>query len=269
MEEPVGYAMRDPDDVLSQIGVEDGVISETDELDPDPVFETGVDSGVRGASDLESEPQIEQEPSEQAEDLVEQESVDDVEDTVLEPEHEQNVRRSSRAGLPVDYKALNRRGYEGALRGRVTYYTMASDRVKTSKYLSKALDKGLSSRMHMFHISVKEALKRMPKAAVKSIVKEVINVWGNGKNMHPVSLKSLTMRQRRSIIRSCMFLKEKFLPTGDFEKLKSRLVALGNMQDESLYSEEETSSPTVSLLAVYTLAAVGKSEKRVFKTLDV
>ena len=267
--EPVGYAMRDPDDVLSQIGVEDGVISETDEQDPDPVFETGVDSGVRKASDSEPEPQIEQEPSEQAEDLVEQESVDDVEDTVLEPEHEQNVRRSSRAGLPVDYKALNRRGYEGALRGRVTYYTMASDRVKTSKYLSKALDKGLNSRMHMFHISVKEALKRMPKAAVKSIVKEVINVWGNGKNMHPVSMKSLTMRQRRSIIRSCMFLKEKFLPTGDFEKLKSRLVALGNMQDESLYSEEETSSPTVSLLAVYTLAAVGKSEKRVFKTLDV
>jgi hypothetical protein len=124
--------------------------------------------------------------------------------------------------------------------------------------------------MHAYHITVREALKKMPKAAVRSIVKEVLNVWGRGKNMHPVSMRSLTLRQKKSIIRSSMFLKEKVdVSTGEFEKLKSRLVALGNMQDASLYTEEELSSPTVSILAVYTLAALGVSEGRVHKALDV
>ena len=41
------------------------------------------------------------------------------------------------------------------------------------------------------------------------------------------------------------------------------------MQDASLYSEEQLTSPTVSILAVYTLAALGKSEGRVHKTLDL
>ena len=109
----------------------------------------------------------------------------------------------------------------------------------------------------------------MPKAAIKSIVKEVVNVWGRGKNMRPVSLRSLTLAQKRSIIRSSLFLKEKFFPTGDFEKLKSRHIALGNMQDASIYSSEKNSSPTVSLIAVYALVAMGHAEGRVFKTMDV
>jgi len=109
----------------------------------------------------------------------------------------------------------------------------------------------------------------MHKAAVRSIVKEVLNVWGKGKNMHPVSMRSLTFKQKRSIIRSSIFLKEKTTPTGEFEKHKSRLVALDNMQDASLYSEEELTSPTVSIPAVYILAALGMSEGRVHKTLDV
>jgi hypothetical protein len=88
-EEQVGYIMRDPDAVLSQIGVEDGVIPETDEQDPDPVLETGVDSGVREvASDLEPESQIEQEPSEPNNDLAEREPDTEEEATGLEVESE-------------------------------------------------------------------------------------------------------------------------------------------------------------------------------------
>ena len=48
----------------------------SDEQDPDPVLETGVDSGVREAYDLEPEPQIEQETSECVVVPVEQESND-------------------------------------------------------------------------------------------------------------------------------------------------------------------------------------------------
>ena len=53
---------------------------------------------------------------------------------------------------------------------------------------------------------------------------------------------------KSGIIRSQMFLKEKYLPTGAFEKLKARLVAGGNQQDKDLY--DDISSPTVSTSVV-------------------
>ena len=57
-------------------------------------------------------------------------------------------------------------------------------------------------------------------------------------------LSSLNGTDRTRIIRSQMFLKEKFLPSGVFEKLKARLVAGGDQQDKNLF--EDLSSPTVS-----------------------
>ena len=63
-----------------------------------------------------------------------------------------------------------------------------------------------------------------------------------------------------------MFLKEKTLPE---PKLKSRFVAGGHMQDRSIYSEGETSSPTVTLSALYMTAAVAAQEGRKVRTMDV
>jgi hypothetical protein len=65
-------------------------------------------------------------------------------------------------------------------------------------------------------------------------------------------MKNLTEAHRRSIIRSKTFLKKKFFSKRIFDKLKSRLVAGGDMQNRSDYSEDETSSPTVSY-PLYTL----------------
>jgi hypothetical protein len=47
----------------------------------------------------------------------------------------------------------------------------------------------------------------------------------------PVDVRTLTAEQRSGVIRSSMFLKEKFLATGEFEKLKARLVAGGDQQN--------------------------------------
>ena len=146
-----------------------------------------------------------------------------------------------------DYRALHKRGTTDQ-----QYYS----NIGRTAYFARAVRSDLGGKLNAYHITVNEAMRTMLKPALNSIVKEVINIWGNGKNMHPVSVKSLTRKQKRSIIRSCLFLKEKFLPTGDFEKLKSRLVALGNMQDTSTYTSEETGSPTVSLLSLFALLAV-------------
>ena len=45
-------------------------------------------------------------------------------------------------------------------------------------------------------------------------------------------------------IMSMMFMKEKYSPSGEFEKLKARLVAGGHMQDRSVYEVENITSPT-------------------------
>ena len=45
---------------------------------------------------------------------------------------------------------------------------------------------------------------------------------------------SLTPTQRNNIITSSMFLKDKYTAEGKFDKLKSRLVAGGHLQDRDI-----------------------------------
>jgi hypothetical protein len=84
---------------------------------------------------------------------------------------------------------------------------------------------------------------------------------------HPRDTRTLTRKQLKSVIRSSIFLKEKYLPSGEFEKLKARLVAGGNMQDKSLY--EDISSPTVATSAVFAVAAIAAQEHRHVVTIDI
>ena len=64
-----------------------------------------------------------------------------------------------------------------------------------------------------------------------------------------------------------MFLKEKFLPTGEFEKLKARLVAGGDQQDKNLY--DDLSSATVSTSAVLTVLAIAAHERRAVSVVAI
>ena len=69
------------------------------------------------------------------------------------------------------------------------------------------------------------------------------------------------------MIRSSMFLKKKFLATGEFEKLKARLVAGGNEQDKNFY--DDLSAPTVSTCAVFTLLSIAAHEGRKAAVVDI
>ena len=66
-----------------------------------------------------------------------------------------------------------------------------------------------------------------------------------------------------------MFLKEKFLSTGEFAKMKAQLVAGGHRQDRRMYEDWEITSPTVSMSAVYMIAAIGAMQGRHLMTIDV
>lgn len=69
-------------------------------------------------------------------------------------------------------------------------------------------------------------------------------------------------------IPSKMFITEKKLPSGQFDKLKARLVAGGHKQDRSLYSDESTSSPTVALTSVLAQASIAAHTGQFVMTLD-
>jgi len=64
-----------------------------------------------------------------------------------------------------------------------------------------------------------------------------------------------------------MFIKDKYLASGAFERFKARLVAGGDMQDKSLY--ENLSSPTASTTSVLTIAAIVAAEERHVITIDI
>ena len=84
---------------------------------------------------------------------------------------------------------------------------------------------------------------------------------------HGVHLKNLSHEQRKRIIRSKMFLKDKYLASGAFDRFKARLVAGGDMQDKSLY--EELSSPTAATSSVLAVAAIAAKEGRRVVTIDI
>ena len=121
-------------------------------------------------------------------------------------------------------------------------------------------------RVTILNITVANALKTHGDEARASIKKELTQLL-NKKAWTPVKARFLPKEERKRRIRSSMFLKEKFDAEGKLDKLKSRLVAGGHMQDKSLY--EDLSSPTASLSSVFILCAVAAHEKRKVASLDV
>jgi Reverse transcriptase (RNA-dependent DNA polymerase) len=68
-------------------------------------------------------------------------------------------------------------------------------------------------------------------------------------------------------IRSSLIFKEKYLASGEFEKLKAKLVAGGDQQDEDMY--DDLSAPTVSTSSVFTILSITAHEGRKASVLDI
>lgn len=117
-----------------------------------------------------------------------------------------------------------------------------------------------------FKISVRAALRERGEEARPVIMAELQQmvdkrVW------HGVHCRNLSPEERRAIIRSSMFLKDKYLASGAFEKFKARLVAGGDQQDKGLY--ENLSSPTAATTSVLCVAAIAAAEGRAVMVMDI
>lgn len=116
------------------------------------------------------------------------------------------------------------------------------------------------------HVSLKKAVKQYGEHAHRAIKAELQQMIDRGVWL-PVRPEQLSHRKFKKIIRSSMFLKEKFLSNGDFEKLKARLVALGNMQEKEVF--DSVASPTISLVAIFIIIALAAIENRFVATINV
>jgi hypothetical protein len=121
-----------------------------------------------------------------------------------------------------------------------------------------------------FVTSVKAALREHEEEAAVVIEEEVAQ-FVEKKVFHPVLLRGMSRAVRKRILPSKMFIKEKFLPDGAFDKLKARLVAGGHRQDRALYKDDDTSAPPVAHSSVMSVCAIAACEGRLVAcaTLEV
>jgi hypothetical protein len=117
-----------------------------------------------------------------------------------------------------------------------------------------------------FTISVRAALRDRAAEAIPVIEAELRQMVAKGV-WRGVDTAQLTGLQRRAIIRSSMFLKDKYLASGSFDRFKARLVAGGDQQDKRLY--EDLSSPTAATSSVLVVAAIAAAEGRVIEVIDI
>jgi hypothetical protein len=117
-----------------------------------------------------------------------------------------------------------------------------------------------------FNISVKQALKIMPEEAHASMMKELTQL--HEKSVFKPALASVKPVKKK-VIKSFMFLKDEYFSDGTFDKLKSRLVAGGHMQDRSDILCEDITSPTANQSHLMVVAAIAVKEGRKVKTVDI
>jgi hypothetical protein len=118
----------------------------------------------------------------------------------------------------------------------------------------------------LYHISLKRGLSMFGNAAEQAVAKEIKSMMTK-EVFEPVDIKKLSKSERSAIIRSSIFLKEKFKSDGSFDKLKARLVADGSMQEKTLY--ESLTSPTVSTTSLLCLLSLFAGEGRQLSTMDI
>ena len=126
------------------------------------------------------------------------------------------------------------------------------------------------ARIIACRISMRQALKDpdpiRSQAAATALKEELMQLVESG-TFDPKRFDQLTPEQRRRVIPSHMFFKDKFFADGRFQKLKARLVAGGNFVDTSLVGD--ISSWTVNPISVMMMLNVAALRKLSILTIDV
>lgn len=124
------------------------------------------------------------------------------------------------------------------------------------------------------NIGVKRAKKLFgDDLATKSIQEELKQhvEKGTWKLLTPAEVSEMTDKHGDNVtkIDTMIFTKEKYNASGELEKVKSRLVARGDMQDRSMYSFEEISAQVATLTSALSVAVISAKEGRNVRKVDI
>lgn len=188
---------------------------------------------------------------------------------VIEPERRYNFRENRKAperyganySLPTNIKPYH-----------ITYgISNVGIPVATSTSFNHCvnMDK-IKARIIACRISMRQALKdpdpQRATAARSALIEELTQLVESG-TFDPKLYNSLNQEQRRRVIPSHMFFKDKFFADGRFQKLKARLVAGGNFVDTSLIGD--ISSWTVNPITVMMMLNMTALAQLKIWTIDV
>ena len=130
------------------------------------------------------------------------------------------------------------------------------------------LRKDFRDKDFCFKITVKAAIRERGAEAKSAIIQELTKIMEK-KVWHGVHISSLTKDQRARILRSHMFLKDKYTSLNIFDKFKARLVARGDTQDRTDYTDYDIAGPTSTTASILSIAAIAAAEERKVMTIDV
>jgi hypothetical protein len=103
-------------------------------------------------------------------------------------------------------------------------------------------------------MTARKAMKANEKDATTALLKELNSLIHTKEALTPVMMDLLSAKQKKKILRSILFFKEKHLADGTYDKLKARLCANGAQQDRSLYPDR--GSPTAELSSILMILAL-------------
>ena len=116
-------------------------------------------------------------------------------------------------------------------------------------------------------LTIKQAVNQMGNKAEIAVREELRQLMDKG-TFQPINIKYLTQDQRQHVIGAKMFIKEKTHPDGTFDKVKARLVARGDLQDRSIYTED-LSAYTVERCSIMIIITIAVKENRHVASLDI
>ena len=145
--------------------------------------------------------------------------------------------------------------------------TRAAARKLGAVYCGYVDTKEMERTFKCHKITLQKAMRKYKDEAMGSCIKELKQLDDSGL-LKPVDYAKLSAQQKKKIIGTFMFLNEKYLPNGDFDKLKARLVAMGNQQDVDDLNML-ISAPTVSTTHVFACAALFAAEECDVAMVDI